>query len=58
MENQRINNLCQQNLNRLIATCLNSMTCLMRFDGCLLSNLHKFQTSLIPFPSLKLVTFY
>jgi tubulin alpha len=68
MENKAIFNLCHHqlniqtptfsNLNRLIALCWSNITCSMRFDGCLLSNLNEFQTLLIPFPSLKLVSFY
>ena len=61
MENKAIFNLCQHrldietptysNLNRLIAICWSNITCSMRFDGCLLSNLKEFPTTLIPFPS-------
>ena len=68
MENQAISNLCQNSLNidtptytnidKLIATCWSNITCSMRFDGYLLSNLNEFQTKLIPFPSLKLITSY
>jgi len=68
MENKAIFNICQHrlnietptfsNLNRLIAMCWSNVTCSMRFDGCLLSDLNEFQTILIPFPSLKLISSY
>jgi tubulin alpha len=68
MENKAIHNLCQQrleietptyfNLNRLIAMCWSNITCSMRFDGCFLSNLNEFQTTLIPTPSFKLISSY
>ncbi|CAF3299228.1 unnamed protein product [Rotaria sp. Silwood2] len=34
----------------------NHITCSMRFEGCLLADLNEFQTALIPFPTLKLVS--
>jgi tubulin alpha len=66
MENKAIFDICHHqlniqtptfsNLNRLIALCWSNITSSMRFDGSLLSNLNEFQTSLISFPSLKLIT--
>ncbi|CAF3910640.1 unnamed protein product [Rotaria sp. Silwood1] len=66
MENKAIFNLCKHrleidtptytNMNRLIAMCWSHITCSMRFKGCLLADLNEFQTALIPFPNLKMLS--
>lgn len=68
MENKSIFDLCKNqlniktptysNVNKLIAMYWSNITCSMRFDGCLLSNLNEFVTTLISFPSLKLISSY
>ncbi|CAF3512817.1 unnamed protein product [Rotaria socialis] len=66
MENKAIFNLCKHrleianpayaNMNRLIATCWSNITCSMRFKGSLLTDLNEFQTALIPFPTMKIIS--
>ncbi|ETO03515.1 hypothetical protein RFI_33890, partial [Reticulomyxa filosa] len=65
-DNEAIYNICQRNLhiakpdvnniNRLIAKVISSVTAPFRFDGELHTNLNELQASLIPFPSLQFIT--
>lgn len=41
-----------QNLNRLIAQVVSSITASLRFDGSLNVDLNEFQTNLVPFPRI------
>ncbi|XP_011669960.2 tubulin alpha-1 chain-like [Strongylocentrotus purpuratus] len=41
-----------QNLNRLLAQIVSSMTCSLRFDGQLNVDLNEFQTNLVPYPRI------
>jgi tubulin alpha len=68
IENKAMFNLCKHrlnietptylNINRLIAHSWSSITCSMRFDGSILSNLNEFEKTLIPYPTLKLISTY
>ncbi|CAD8207225.1 unnamed protein product [Paramecium pentaurelia] len=63
MDNQAIYDICKNklnietpkysNLNRIIAQVISSITCSMRFDEGLFTDLTEFQTRLIPYPQLK-----
>merc|ERR1712156_473263 len=44
------------NLNRIIAKVVSSMTAALRFDGELNVDMNEFQTNLVPFPRLHLMT--
>ncbi|ETN97511.1 hypothetical protein RFI_40018, partial [Reticulomyxa filosa] len=65
-DNEAIYNICQRNLhiakpdvnniNRLIAKVISSVTAPFRFDGEFHTNLNELQASLIPFPSLQFIT--
>ena len=62
LDNEAIYEICQKwldrkrpsydNLNRLIAKAVSSMTASLRFDGELNVDLNEFQTNLVPFPRL------
>eukprot|EP01084_Bolivina_argentea_P219579 372396_1 len=62
MDNEALYEICQRSLdierptyddiNRLIAKPISSLTCSLRFDGELNVDLNEFQTSLVPFPRL------
>ena len=41
-----------QNLNRLIAQIISSITASLRFDGALNVDLMEFQTNLVPYPRI------
>ena len=41
-----------QNLNRLIAQIVSSITASLRFDGALNVDLNEFQTNLVPYPRI------
>ena len=41
-----------ENLNRLIAQVVSSVTASLRFDGALNVDLHEFQTNLVPYPRI------
>ena len=43
------------NLNRLIAQCISSLTASLRFDGPLNTDLNEFQTNLVPYPRIHFV---
>merc|ERR1711981_1369958 len=45
-----------QDLNRIIAKVISSMTAALRFDGELNVDLGEFQTNLVPFPRLHFMT--
>lgn len=62
VDNEAIYDICRrnlgvqspsfQNLNRLIAQVVSSITCSLRFDGALNVDLNEFQTNLVPFPRI------
>ncbi|KAK7061901.1 alpha beta-hydrolase [Favolaschia claudopus] len=62
VDNQAIYDICKknlgvvspsfQNLNRLIAQVVSSITASLRFDGSLNVDLNEFQTNLVPFPRI------
>ncbi|CAF0852542.1 unnamed protein product [Didymodactylos carnosus] len=68
MENKAIYSLCKQrldidtptysNVNKLIAMCWSNITCSMRFDGYILADLNEFQTTLVPYPAMKMLSSY
>merc|ERR550525_378498 len=65
LDNEAMYELCQRtldikypsydNLNRLIAKVVSSMTASLRFESSLNSSLRDFQTNLVPFPRLHFV---
>jgi tubulin alpha len=66
LDNEAIYEICQkqlsiprpsyENLNRLIAKVISSMTASLRFEGELNVDLNEFQTNLVPFPRLHFMT--
>jgi len=66
LDNEAIYGLCQknldikrpsyENLNRIIAKVISSMTASLRFEGELNVDLNEFQTNLVPFPRLHFMT--
>jgi tubulin alpha len=66
LDNEAIYGICQknlnlthpsyENLNRLIAKVISSMTASLRFEGELNVDLNEFQTNLVPFPRLHFMT--
>jgi tubulin alpha len=66
LDNQAIYGICQknldvprpsyENLNRLIAKVISSMTASLRFEGEMNVDLNEFQTNLVPFPRLHFMT--
>merc|ERR1712157_153030 len=62
VDNEAIYDICRrnlgvsrpsyQNLNRLIAQVVSSITASLRFDGALNVDLHEFQTNLVPYPRI------
>jgi len=65
-DNEAIYGICQKklniarpsydNLNRIIAKVISSMTAALRFDGELNVDMNEFQTNLVPFPRLHFMT--
>jgi len=49
----KIYNPAYVNLNRMIAQCISSVTCSLRFDGALNVDLQEFQTNLVPYPRIR-----
>jgi len=66
LDNEAIYDICQkgldikkpgyENLNRLIAKVVSSMTAALRFEGELNVDMNEFQTNLVPFPRLHFMT--
>jgi len=66
LDNEAIYHICQkkldikkpsyENLNRIIAKVVSSMTAALRFDGELNVDMNEFQTNLVPFPRLHFMT--
>jgi len=66
LDNEAIYGICQKklniarpsydNLNRIIAKVISSMTAALRFDGELNVDMNEFQTNLVPFPRLHFMT--
>merc|ERR1712226_392689 len=66
LDNEALYHLCQKkldikkpsydNLNRIIAKVVSSMTAALRFDGELNVDMNEFQTNLVPFPRLHFMT--
>jgi len=66
LDNEAIYGICQkkldikkpsyENLNRIIAKVVSSMTAALRFDGELNVDMNEFQTNLVPFPRLHFMT--
>jgi tubulin alpha len=66
LDNEAIYGICQknldvprpsyENLNRLIAKVISSMTASLRFEGEMNVDLNEFQTNLVPFPRLHFMT--
>merc|ERR1712038_959387 len=66
LDNEALYEICQKkldikkpsydNLNRIIAKVLSSMTAALRFDGELNVDMNEFQTNLVPFPRLHFMT--
>merc|ERR1712217_436888 len=66
LDNEAIYHICQkkldikkpnyENLNRIIAKVISSMTAALRFDGELNVDMNEFQTNLVPFPRLHFMT--
>jgi len=66
LDNEALYEICQkkldikkpsyENLNRIIAKVLSSMTAALRFDGELNVDMNEFQTNLVPFPRLHFMT--
>jgi tubulin alpha len=66
LDNEAIYGICQknldvprpsyENLNRLIAEVISSMTASLRFEGEMNVDLNEFQTNLVPFPRLHFMT--
>ena len=66
LDNEAIYGICQKNLNikrpsydnlnRLIAKVISSMTASLRFEGEMNVDLNEFQTNLVPFPRLHFMT--
>jgi len=66
LDNEAIYSICQrnldvkrpsyENLNRLIAKVISSMTASLRFEGEMNVDLNEFQTNLVPFPRLHFMT--
>jgi len=62
VDNEAIYDICRrnldverpsfQNLNRLIAQCVSSITASLRFEGALNVDLNEFQTNLVPYPRI------
>merc|ERR1712045_769065 len=66
LDNEALYEICQKkldikkpsydNLNRIIAKVVSSMTAALRFDGELNVDMNEFQTNLVPFPRLHFMT--
>merc|ERR1739838_1127220 len=66
LDNEAIYGICQkkldikkpsyENLNRIVAKVVSSMTAALRFDGELNVDMNEFQTNLVPFPRLHFMT--
>jgi len=66
LDNEALYDICQKkldiakpsydNLNRIIAKVISSMTAALRFDGELNVDMNEFQTNLVPFPRLHFMT--
>jgi len=66
LDNEALYEICQkkldikkpsyENLNRIIAKVVSSMTAALRFDGELNVDMNEFQTNLVPFPRLHFMT--
>jgi len=66
LDNEALYDICQKNLeikqpsydnlNRIIAKVVSSMTAALRFDGELNVDMNEFQTNLVPFPRLHFMT--
>jgi len=66
LDNEALYQICQSsldikkpsydNLNRIIAKVISSMTAALRFDGELNVDMNEFQTNLVPFPRLHFMT--
>merc|ERR1719384_3082224 len=66
LDNEALYGICQkkldikkpsyENLNRIIAKVVSSMTAALRFDGELNVDMNEFQTNLVPFPRLHFMT--
>jgi len=66
LDNEACYDICQkkldikkpnyENLNRIIAKVISSMTAALRFDGELNVDMNEFQTNLVPFPRLHFMT--
>jgi len=62
VDNEALYDICRRNLgierpsytnlNRLIAQCISSVTCSLRFEGALNVDLNEFQTNLVPYPRI------
>merc|ERR1712072_688185 len=62
VDNEALYDICRRNLdierptytnlNRLLAQCISSITCSLRFDGQLNVDLTEFQTNLVPYPRI------
>ena len=55
-KNLNIKRLSYDNLNRLMAKVISSMTASLRFEGEMNVDLNEFQTNLVPFPRLHFMT--
>tara|TARA_R110002050_G_scaffold232586_1_gene368234 strand:+ start:192 stop:1550 length:1359 start_codon:yes stop_codon:yes gene_type:complete len=66
LDNEAIYNICNkslgvqrptyQNLNRIIAQVISSVTASLRFDGALNVDINEFQVNLVPFPRIHFLT--